>query len=161
MSSFGFVPGLHTGLSKARLGDYKTELLCMRHLSLKCAKEFSVDTGLYDDRASQCKTELRRILECVCIWNWRFFVWVSTLRQIYWLHQAIIWSLYYLSLSWKLSWWKLRLLIYKNKLVTETYFRLILFSHGFYYRNGWHYKHFSVLFCHGGEKCFFQKSDYS
>lgn len=57
MSSFGFVPSLQTGLSKALLGDCKTKLLCMRHFSLKYVKEFSVGTGLYDNRASLCKAE--------------------------------------------------------------------------------------------------------
>lgn len=67
MSSFGFVPCLQTRLSKALLGDDKTELLCMRHLSLKGVEEFSAVTGLYDDRASLCKTELQGILESVRI----------------------------------------------------------------------------------------------
>lgn len=32
---------------------------------LKCVKEFSVDTGLCDDRASLCKTTLRNSGKCM------------------------------------------------------------------------------------------------
>lgn len=78
MSSFGFRPSLQTGLSKALLQDYKTELLCMRHFSLKCVKEFSVDTGLYYNRASLCKAE-----------NFKEFwkVYVSEIRDV--LHECL------------------------------------------------------------------------
>lgn len=119
MSSFGLVPCLQTGLSKAFLGDYKAEL-CMRHLSLKGVEEFSVDTGLYLDRASLCKTELQRILESVCIWNLRCFAWVSILRINLLTSSSHELVLYCLSLSWKPLWRILRFLIYKsNKLVTS------------------------------------------